>query len=76
VDDRNTINRWLRQHGYTMKVVMDGGGRPSRYGIAAQYGVEAFPTNFLLDGNGNLLWKGVGFDEDGMRRAIQSALEP
>jgi hypothetical protein len=38
--------------------------------VFEKYGVQAFPTNYLLDSNGVVVWRSVGFDEKGLRAAL------
>ena len=45
------------------------GGGPG-YAVGRTYGVQAYPTNYLLDENGKIVWRGVGFDEQALRAAI------
>jgi hypothetical protein len=37
---------------------------------SALYGVRAYPTNYVLDGDGKVVWRGVGFNEAGLRDAL------
>ena len=38
--------------------------------VFAKYGVQAFPTNYLLDSSGKIVFRSVGFDEAGIRKAL------
>ena len=40
------------------------GGKPGgkAFRIFQQYGVSGYPTNYLLDANGQIVWRGSGFD--------------
>lgn len=40
------------------------------YDIPTKYGVMAYPTNYVLDENGKVIWRGVGFDEGAIRTAL------
>ena len=43
---------------------------PQGYGIFNDYGVEAYPTNYVVDGTGKVIFRCVGFDEDGIKKAL------
>ena len=42
------------------------GGKPGgkAYRIFQQYGVSGYPTNYLLDSTGQVVWRGSGFEGD------------
>jgi hypothetical protein len=42
-------------------------GSPS---VFDRFAVQAFPTNYLLDSRGNVVFRSIGFDEPGLRRAL------
>jgi hypothetical protein len=46
----------------------NGGGN---YNTAEQFHVSAYPTNYLLDSKGKVVFHSVGFDEAGLRAALQ-----
>jgi hypothetical protein len=58
---------------FTFQVAI--GGRPAGTGdnIFQRYGVRAYPTNYLLDHEGRVVWRGVGFDENELK-ALRAAL--
>jgi len=39
--------------------------------VAKVYGVAAYPTNYLLDANGKIVFRSVGFDEEGLKTALK-----
>ena len=43
------VERFLEDNGYTFPVVMDASGL-----TFAQYGIQAFPTTFMIDTGGNV----------------------
>jgi thiol-disulfide isomerase/thioredoxin/outer membrane lipoprotein-sorting protein len=64
-DDDKSINGFLKEKGISFPVVK---------GIAGTfeaYGVQAYPTNYLLDGNGKIVYRSVGFDESGLKAALK-----
>ena len=61
------INKYVAQNKFTFPVVMGDQGDNS---IFARYGVEGFPTNYLIDRRGNVVYRSVGFDEKGLSAAM------
>lgn len=45
-------------------------GKGDNYDASLQYRVEAYPTNYVLDSSGKVVFRSVGFDEDGIRKAL------
>ena len=43
------------------------------YDVAKHYGVMAYPTNYLVGADGKVLWRAVGFDEEGLKAALKKA---
>ncbi len=41
--------------------------------VSDQYKVQAIPTNYLIGSDGKILARFVGFDEDGIRKALEQA---
>ena len=46
------------------------GGKGADYALGKAYGVKAYPTNYLVDPDGKIVWRGVGFDEPALRAAL------
>jgi thiol-disulfide isomerase/thioredoxin len=59
---------------YTFNVLLDTKNKqdPSQYDVISQYKVEGIPTKFIIDGNGNIRFKAVGFSgsADGVVKEI------
>ena len=47
----------------------DGNDNP----IFQRYHVGGYPTSYLIDGNGTIIWRGVGYGPD-LRRELPAAL--
>ena len=59
-------------YGFTLPVGFDVDGSVSR-----QFGVEATPTNYLVDAEGRVVWRHYGFrpgDEELLRAEIGAVL--
>jgi hypothetical protein len=65
---RDQVRAYVRQSRFTFKVVI-GGGR-ERYTLGKGYNILAFPTNYLIDGSGRIVWRTVGFNEPALREAL------
>jgi len=65
------VETYLSSNRFTFPVALGrdteaGGGTP----VFTAYGVGAWPTNYLIDGAGVVRWRGVGFDEAAIRKAL------
>lgn len=68
---QNEIESFLSENGYTYPVVMDLDGS-----IFATYGIQAFPTTFMIDKNGNVYGYAPGsLSEDIIRSIIQQTID-
>jgi hypothetical protein len=68
-DSAEVINKYVAEGKFTFKIVMGGSG--SNYALGKAYGVQAYPTNYLVDSDGKIIWRSVGFDEQGLRAALE-----
>jgi len=68
-DDASTIKKYRTDSGFSFIMAMDNVGKKD-YGVAGKYGVQAYPTNYVLNSSGKVVWRGVGFDEDAIRSAL------
>jgi thiol-disulfide isomerase/thioredoxin len=59
-DDAALIDSFLREKNYDFPVGMNARGGPD---VAAAYGVQAFPSNYLIAPDGTILARFAGFDE-------------
>ncbi|GEM_PF-1129358 len=74
MDSDAVINKYVEENKFTFPIGMadkkEGGGI---YDVAEKYGVSAYPTNYLIDASGNVIWRGVGFNEAAIRKALAEA---
>lgn len=50
------------------------GGQGEKYTLGKAYGVQGYPTNYLVNAeDGKILWRSIGFDERGLREALAKA---
>lgn len=63
-DDNATIHRYVRKEKFTFPIVH---GTEKTF---SAFGVQAYPTNYLVDASGRVVFRSVGFDEAGIRKAL------
>lgn len=70
-DSAEVINKYVQENKFTFQVGMadkkEGGGI---YDVAEKYGVSAYPTNYVVDSSGKVIWRGIGFNEAAIRKAL------
>jgi peroxiredoxin len=66
-DSQETILKFWQQAGVHLTGVMDHGK------IAAAYGVQAIPTNYVIGQDGKIIGAYEGFDEEGIRQSLAKA---
>jgi len=70
-DDANVVNKYVAENKFTFQVGMADKKEGAIYDVAVKYGVQAYPTNYLVDAStGKILWRGVGFDEKAIRNVL------
>ncbi len=76
-EDRQTVDAFVEEFGYTYPVILDGDGR-----LSTNYGVRGIPTTFFIAPDGTVLGMLVGtryWDEadvlDGMKRITEILAE-
>ncbi len=76
VDVSNDVARareFYKGYGFTIPAGFDVDGTVSK-----QFGVEATPTNYLVDADGRIVWRHYGFrpgDEALLRQEISAVLD-
>lgn len=73
-DDRERTRTFYDQFGYTIPAAFD----PGQEVAGVRYGVIGTPTNYLLDGQGRVVWRHYGYqpgDEHELRRQIREVLD-
>jgi len=68
--DRRRAEGFLRKVPFDLPIVWD-----NKAEAMGQYDVLSMPTMFLLDGNGTLKWKKVGYSREKGFSALDAALE-
>lgn len=70
-DPAARVAKYLADNKLTLTVAL--GGEGDAYTLGEAYGVTAYPSSFLIGGGGKILWRGVGFDEAALLRALEAA---
>jgi thioredoxin-related protein len=65
-DPEPTINRFLKQGGYQFPVARE----ESKADLFTMFGVVAFPTNYLIDKDGKIVFRSIGFEEASLMKAL------
>lgn len=68
-DSADVIKKYVKENNFTFLIGMKGMG--DNYDASTQYRVEAYPTNYLLDSTGKIVFRTVGFDEEAIRAALK-----
>ena len=68
-DDAAEIRSYVRKAGITFPMVI--GDRESP-GVVGNYRIETYPSTYLLNSEGKIVYKSVGIDEAGLRRALSA----
>lgn len=66
------ICKYVKENKFTFQVGMADRKTGENYDVAERYGVSAYPTNYLVDASGKVIWRGTGFDETAIRKVLSS----
>lgn len=70
-EDKNTVNKFIKENGYSFKVLLD-----SDNSISEKYQISSIPVSLFIDKNGNVVQKRVGaLGEAEMEQYINKLLE-
>jgi len=73
---KNSIVGFVKQEGYTFRVLIDELDEKEMFKVADPYGVGGTPTIYLVDRAGKVALAKVGrFKEEDLEKAIQSVLK-
>jgi len=68
LDDANKVKRFLREQAITFPVVLAKDMTP---GVISSYKIETYPSTYLLNSEGRIVYRSVGLDEAGLVRALK-----
>lgn len=73
---KNSIVGFVKQEGYTFRVLIDELDAKEMFKVADPYGVGGTPTVYLVDRAGKVAFAKIGrFKEEDLEKAVQSALK-
>jgi peroxiredoxin len=64
-DEKDVIQEWWKKDGFTLKAVQQTGSA-----VSDAFGVQAYPSNFIIDAEGKVAWRAVGYDEKAIRAQL------
>lgn len=64
-DEKEVIAKWWEEEGFTLRAV-----RQKQDEVSRAFGVQAYPTNYVLGPDGRVRYRGVGWDAAAVRRAL------
>ena len=67
-DPPGTIQKYYNANGFAFPPVMNGQGENN---IAKNFGVRAYPTNYVIAPDGTVVARFVGYNEKGIREALK-----
>jgi peroxiredoxin len=67
IDEAAEIRTYVRKTGITFPMVMDEGEPPD---VVRNYRIETYPSTYLLNAEGKIVYRSIGLDEAGLRRAL------
>ena len=69
-DTAPVIRAWWKDEGFKLRPVMQHEGD-----VSGAFGVQAYPTNYVLGPDGKVIWAGVGRELAMIRGALASTLK-
>lgn len=66
--EEDVIRKYVSENQLGFKIVTGGSGE--KHDLGKAYGVQAYPSSYLVDGNGGGVWRSAGFDEKALREAL------
>ena len=67
-DSDDVITKYVQENNFTFTVLK---GDKDSYAVHNAYGVRAYPTNYVLDADGKVAFRMVGFNEQMIRQAVE-----
>jgi len=64
-DEKSVIEQYWADKAFTMRPVRQKGDA-----VSTAFGVQYYPTNYLIGPDGKILWRGVGWNEAALRAAL------
>jgi peroxiredoxin len=68
IDDGPEIKTYIARSAFTFPIAM---GERNARGVLDSYRIETYPSNYLLDSEGRIVYRSVGVDETGLLQALK-----
>ena len=62
-DEKDTIAKYWGDSEFTLRAARQNGGE-----VSEAFGVRAYPTNYVIGEDGNVLFRSVGWEEEAVMR--------
>ncbi len=73
-EPKETILKYVKEGKFAFPMAMNG---KDANDVAKAYGVQAYPTNYVLDPTGKIVARFTGYNEEGIKKALKElGLEP
>jgi hypothetical protein len=69
-DSKDRINQYVKEGSFTFPIGMGGPRNTKDYQVFENYGVQAYPTNYVIGPDGKVVFRTIGFNEKGIREAL------
>jgi len=70
-DPKGRINQYAKEGRFTFPIAMGGPRNTKDHAVFENYGVMAFPTNYILDSHGNVVYRSLEIDEKAIRTTLE-----
>jgi AhpC/TSA family len=60
-DSAEAIRKFVANGRYSLDIGSDRDINGQANAVGSRYHVQSYPTNYLIDQNGKVVWRGVGF---------------
>ena len=60
------IEKYWKEEGFKLSAVREDDDGS----VSQAFGVQAYPTNYVIGPDGKVLWRSVGYDEGAIRQAL------
>jgi hypothetical protein len=75
IDTLDVIKAYVKESGVTFRIAMNPAAAKGE-GVAKKYGVQGYPTSYVIDVAGKVVWRGVPSDPSAIRAVLEKILGP
>jgi hypothetical protein len=68
-DSPAVVQSWWKSEGFKLRPVQQHSGD-----VSAAFGVQAYPTSYVVGPDGRIIWRGTGYEPAMIRGALASTL--